>query len=188
MLKNFNYFFSWTFVLKNTQCLELTWKCTHIYKKIMTSIFITVNSVTFCNATWSWCTWPLHTKGGYSSSVLHSGQTPPLRSHLVIHWRQKWRCYVSLRQWWEFISHTCEQTANWANTLGLKPLPYALGVKRMLALQRGLVIGHGLHTNNTFILWTVLWFWPACCRILHTTPCITKFVHTHRTLLACFFF
>jgi hypothetical protein len=30
--------------------------------------------------------------------------------------------------------------------------PSYLGVKRMLALQRGLVIGHGLHTNNTFIL------------------------------------
>jgi len=112
---------------KEYPMLGVTWKCTHIYKKIITSNIITVISVTFCNATRSWCTWRLHTKGGYSSSVLHSGQTPPFRSHLVIHWRQKWPCcYVSLRQWWEFISHTCEHTANWANTLVLKPLSYAL--------------------------------------------------------------
>lgn len=112
---------------KEYPMLGVTWKCTHIYKKIITSNIITVISVTFCNATRSWCTWRLHIKGGYSSSVLHSGQTPPFRSHLVIHWRQKWPCcYVSLRQWWEFISHTCEHTANWANTLVLKPLSYAL--------------------------------------------------------------
>lgn len=34
--------------------------------------------------------------------------------------------HVSLRQWWEFINHTCEQTADWANTLCMKPLSYAL--------------------------------------------------------------
>jgi hypothetical protein len=34
--------------------------------------------------------------------------------------------HVLLRQWWEFISHSCEQAADWANTLSAKPLSYAL--------------------------------------------------------------
>jgi hypothetical protein len=34
--------------------------------------------------------------------------------------------HVFLRQWWEFISHACEQAADWANTLSAKPLSYAL--------------------------------------------------------------
>jgi len=97
----------------------------HLYKIIASNITTAV-SVTFCNATWSWCTLRLHIKGGYSSSVLHSGQTPPFRSHLVIYWRQKWPCcHVSLRQCWELLRPTCQLTAYWAHRTDFKPFPYA---------------------------------------------------------------
>lgn len=59
-----------------------------------------------------------------------------------------------------------------------------LSVERMFAVQGGQVFLHWLHTNNTVILWSLIWFGPAWCRLMHSTPCsTTKFVQTHCTCI-----